>query len=124
VHGSTSPSRGRPPAAPSAPHGKPSIAYTGAFNPPPLEELAEKTGGIDYAKSPHPPSYGVSRICEHPRRSVGAQGRPHRSRAGELEALKKLYNQSRRIDRQMLRKAFENASHPTVPYIVLELNTY
>jgi spore maturation protein SpmA len=41
--------------------------------------------------------------------------------AGELEALKKLYNQSRRIDRQMLRKAFENASHPTVPYIVLEL---
>jgi len=35
---------------------------------------------------------------------------------GRLEALKKLYNQSRRIDRQMLRKAFENASHPRSLY--------
>jgi hypothetical protein len=41
--------------------------------------------------------------------------------AGELEELKKVYNQSVAINRQMLKQAFENALYPTVPYIIREL---
>jgi hypothetical protein len=41
--------------------------------------------------------------------------------AGELESLKKLYNQSTAINRFMLKQAFEKALYKTVPYIILEL---
>ena len=41
--------------------------------------------------------------------------------AGELESLKKVYNQSLAINRQMLKQAFEKALYPTVPYIIREL---
>jgi putative transposase len=41
--------------------------------------------------------------------------------SGDLEALKKVYNQCAAIDRQMVKKAFENAPQPTVLYIVAEL---
>ena len=110
-----------PPAAPSAPHGKPQHSYTELLIRRHQEELAEKTGGIDYRKiltpRPWPFQEFVSTLADLLGLKAGLTGLG----AGELEALKKLYNQSRRIDRQMLRKAFENASHPTVPYIVLEL---
>ncbi len=41
--------------------------------------------------------------------------------AGELESLKKTYNQSLSINRHMVKTAFEQAPYPTVPYIVREL---
>jgi hypothetical protein len=41
--------------------------------------------------------------------------------AGELESLKKLYNQCRSINRQIVKQAFEKALYPTLPYIILEL---
>jgi len=41
--------------------------------------------------------------------------------AGELESLKKAYNQSLSINRHMVKTAFEKASYPTVPYIIREL---
>jgi hypothetical protein len=41
--------------------------------------------------------------------------------AGELESLKKVFNQSTAINRHMLKQAFEKALYPTVPYIILEL---
>ena len=40
---------------------------------------------------------------------------------GDLETLKKVYNQSAAIDRQLVKKAFENARKPGVLYIVAEL---
>jgi hypothetical protein len=39
----------------------------------------------------------------------------------ELEALKKVYNQSRSINRNMVKQAFEKVLYPTVPYIIREL---
>ena len=41
--------------------------------------------------------------------------------AGELESLKKVYNQSRSLDRHMVKLAFESALYPTLPYIIREL---
>jgi len=41
--------------------------------------------------------------------------------AGELESLKKVYNQSTAIHPAMLKQAFEKALNKTVPYIILEL---
>ena len=41
--------------------------------------------------------------------------------AGQLESLKKVYNQSLAINRQMVKQAFEKALYPTVPYIIREL---
>jgi hypothetical protein len=41
--------------------------------------------------------------------------------AGELESLKKVYNQSTAINPNMLKQAFEKALYKTVPYIILEL---
>jgi hypothetical protein len=41
--------------------------------------------------------------------------------SAELESLKKVYNQSRSINRQMVKQAFEKASHPTLIYIIAEL---
>jgi hypothetical protein len=41
--------------------------------------------------------------------------------AGELESLKKVYNQSLAINRQMVKQAFEKALYPTLPYIIREL---
>ena len=41
--------------------------------------------------------------------------------AGELESLKKVYNQSLAINRRMVKTAFEKSPYPTVPYVVREL---
>ena len=41
--------------------------------------------------------------------------------AGELESLKKVYNQSLAINRQMVKQAFEKTLYPTLPYIIREL---
>ena len=39
---------------------------------------------------------------------------------GELESLKKVYNQSLAINRHMVKTAFEKALYPTVPYVIRE----
>ncbi len=41
--------------------------------------------------------------------------------AGELESLKKIYNQSLAVNRHMVKTAFEKAPCQTVPYVVREL---
>ena len=40
---------------------------------------------------------------------------------GELESLKKVYNQSLSIRPKMVKQAFEKALYPTIPYIIREL---
>ena len=41
--------------------------------------------------------------------------------AGELESLKKVYNQSLALNHHKVKTAFEKAPYPTVPYVVREL---
>jgi len=110
-----------PAATPSAPRGKPQHSYTELLIRRHQEELAEKTGGIDYRKITTPRPWPFQEFVRTVADLLGLKAGLTAFGAGELETLKKLYNQSRHIDRDMLRKAFENARHPRLPYIVLEL---
>jgi hypothetical protein len=110
-----------PPASPSAARGKPQHSYTELLIRQHQQELAQKTGGIDYQKITTPRPWPFQEFVKSLTDLLGLKAGLAGLTAGELEVLKKLYNQSRRLDRQMLRNAFENARKPTVPYIVLEL---
>ena len=83
--------------------------------------LAEQTGGIDYRKviqkRPWPFHEFAKTIADLLGRKTGLTDLS----ADELESLKKVYNQSLRINRQMVNHAFEKAFHKSVPYIVREL---
>lgn len=110
-----------PPVSPNAARGKPRHSYTDLLIRRHKEELAAKTGGIDYrnvvASRPWPFQEFIKTIAD----LLGLKGGIAGLGAGELEALKKLYNHRCGIDRHMVRKAFENARQPAVPYIILEL---
>jgi transposase InsO family protein len=110
-----------PPAMPGVSRGKPTHSYTELLIRRHKEELAEKTGGIDYRKIASPRPWPFHEFAKTVADLLGLKGGITGLGPGDLEALKKLYNQSRAIDRDMVRKAFENARHPAVPYIVLEL---
>jgi transposase InsO family protein len=110
-----------PPAGPSAPRGKPQHSYAELLIRRHQQELAQKTGGIDYRKILTPRPWPFQEFVRTVADLLGLKAGLTAFGAGELEALKKLYNQSRSIDRDMLRKAFENARHPRLPYIVFEL---
>ena len=83
--------------------------------------LAEQTGGIDYRKviekRPWPFHEFAKTVADYPGRKAGLADLS----ADELEALKKVYNQSLSINRQMVKHAFEQAFDKSVPYIVREL---
>lgn len=110
-----------PSPSPDAPQGKPKHSYTELLIRRHREELAEKTGGIDYRNIVKPRPWPFQEFLRTIADLLGLKGGIAGLGAGELEALKKVYNQSRGIDRHMVRKAFENAHRPAVPYIVLEL---
>lgn len=109
------------PVAPDQPRGKPKHNYTDLLIQQHKQELAEKTGGIDYRKvisrRPWPFLQFASTVAQF----LGLKSGLTALCSGDLEMLKKLYNQSSSIDRQMVKQAFENAKRPSVPYIVAEL---
>jgi transposase InsO family protein len=109
------------PAAPDQHRGKPRHSYTDLLIQQHKQQLAEKTGGIDYRKviERRPwPFYQFANTVAH---LLGVNAGLTALCPGDLEALKKVYNQSGSIDRQLVKKAFENARQPSVAYIVAEL---
>lgn len=109
------------PAAPNPPRPKPRHSYTDLLIASHHQELAEKTGGIDYRKivSSRPwPFFEFAKTVAH---LLGLKAGLADLSSGNLEALKKVYNQSVEINRHMVRQAFEKALHPSVPYIIAEL---
>jgi hypothetical protein len=109
------------PLAPEKARGKPRHSYTGLLIRQHKARLAEETGGIDYRKvirqRPWPFHEFAKTVAEFLGRKAGLAGLS----TDELESLKKLYNQSLAINRQMVKAAFEKAPCPSVPYIVREL---
>jgi hypothetical protein len=83
--------------------------------------LAEQTGGIDYRKIVDRRAWPFHEFAKTTAQLMGKKSGLADLSAGELESLKKLYNQSTAINRNMLKLAFEKALYPTVPYIILEL---
>lgn len=84
-------------------------------------DLAEKTGAIDYRKVVESRPWPFLEFAGTVARLLGLKAGLTELCPADLEALKKVYNHSRAIDRHMVKKAFEMAQHPSVPYIVAEL---
>ena len=83
--------------------------------------LAEQTGGIDYRKVVQQRPWPFHEFAKTVAQLMGKKAGLADLSAGQLESLKKVYNQSLAINRQMLKQAFEKALYPTLPYIIREL---
>ena len=83
--------------------------------------IAEQTRGIDYRKVLEKRPWPFFEFAKSVAQLMGKNTGLADLSAGELEALKKVYNQSASINRQMVKEAFEKARHPSVPYIIAEL---
>jgi hypothetical protein len=109
------------PQAPQRPQGKPKHSYTQLLIREHKHMLAEQTGTIDYRKIVQPRPWPFHEFAKTVAQLMGKKAGLADLSAGELEALKKVYNQSLAINRKMLKAAFENALYPTLPYIIGEL---
>jgi putative transposase len=109
------------PATPQLPKGKPKHSYTELLIRQHKQMLAEQTGIIDYRKVVQTRPWPFHEFAKTVAQLMGKKAGLADLSAGELESLKKVYNQSLSINRQMLKLAFEKALSPTVPYIVREL---
>ena len=83
--------------------------------------LAEQTGGIDYRKVIDKRPWPFHEFAKTVADLLGRKAGLADLSADELEVLKKVYNQSLSINRQMVKHAFEKAFDKSVPYIVREL---
>ena len=109
------------PATPQRSKGKPKHSYTELLIRQHKQMLAEQTGRIDYRKVVQQRPWPFHEFAKTVAQLMGKKAGLADLSAGELESLKKLYNQSLSFNRQMLKTAFENALYPTVPYIIREL---
>ncbi len=109
------------PVSAQQPQGKPKHSYTELLIRQHKQLLAEQTGGIDYRKVVQTRPWPFHEFAKTVAQLMGKKAGLADLSAGELESLKNLYNQSLSINRQMLKKAFETALYPTVPYIIREL---
>jgi putative transposase len=100
---------------------KPKHSYTELLIRRHKQDLAEKTGGIDYRnvieRRPWP-FYEFANTVAH---LLGLTAGLTALCPGDLEALKKVYNQSACLNRHLVKKAFERAPAPSVPYVIAEL---
>jgi transposase InsO family protein len=81
--------------------------------------LAEETGSVDYRKVVEQRPWPFVEFAKTVAQLMGQKTGLANLSTGQLEALKKCYTQS--INPQMVKQAFENAPHPSVPYIVAQL---
>jgi transposase InsO family protein len=100
---------------------KPKHSYTELLLRQHKQMLAVKTGGIDYRKIVDRRVWPFHEFAKSVAQLMGKKAALADLTAGELEALKKLYNQSTAINANMVKRAFEKARYPTVAYIILEL---
>jgi hypothetical protein len=109
------------PSAPEQSQGKPKHSYTDLLLRQHKKMLAQQTSGIDYRKVVQRRPWPFHEFAKTTAQMMGRKAALADLSTGELEALKKIYNQSRSINRNMLKQAFETALYPTVPYIIREL---
>ena len=103
------------------PQGKPKHSYTELLIRQHKQMLAQQTGSIDYRKVVQRRYWPFHEFAKTVAQLMGKKAGLADLSAGELESLKKLYNQSRCINRQMVKRAFETALYPKLPYIIREL---
>jgi len=109
------------PSTPQRLPAKPEHSYTDLLIRQHTQMLAEQAGGIDYRKIVQNRPWPFHEFAKTVAQLMGRKAALADLSAGELEALKKVYNQSRSIDRHMVKKAFECAPYQSLPYIIREL---
>lgn len=85
------------------------------------KQLQATSCGIDYRKAIKQRPWPFSEFAKTFARLMGKQGGLSALDAGELEALKKLYNRDAALDARRLERAFAKAQHKTIPYVAYEL---
>jgi hypothetical protein len=110
------------PVAPEQASSKPRHSYTDLLIRQHKQTLAEQTGGIDYRKVVERQPWPFFEFAKTVAQLLGRKAGLTALSPGELEMLKKTYNRSLTINRQMVKEAFEKALAPTVAHIVAELN--
>jgi len=109
------------PGGPQQPQGKPKHSYTALLIRQHKQMLAEQTGSIDYRKVVQTRPWPFHEFAKTVAQLMGKKAALADLSAAELESLKKVYNQSCCINRQMVKRAFECALYPKLPYIIGEL---
>jgi len=109
------------PADPEQKRTRPKHSYTDLLLRQHKNMLAEQTSGIDYRKVVEKRPWPFHEFAKTIAQMMGKKAGLANLSAGDLESLKKTYNQSLSINRHMVKTAFENALYPTVPYIIREL---
>jgi transposase InsO family protein len=109
------------PDGPQQSPAKPKHSYTELLLRQHKQMLAQQTGGIDYRKIVDRRPWPFHEFAKSVAQLMGKTAGLADLSAGELESLKKVYNQSTAINANMLKQAFEKALYKTVPYIILEL---
>jgi hypothetical protein len=84
-------------------------------------DLAEQTAPIDYRNVVQQRPWPFHEFAKTVAQLIGRRGGLADLSSADLESLKKVYNLSLSINRQMVKQAFENAQHPTLVYIIAEL---
>ena len=107
--------------SPSSARGKPAHDYPELLIRQHEEQLAARTKGIDYRKVSQRRPWPFHAFTKSFARLMGKSAGAAAFTAGELETLKKIYNRCARISETMLKQAFENASHKSIPYVGHEL---
>jgi len=85
------------------------------------QQIAQQTGSIDYRKVIEQRPWPFFEFAKTVARLMGRKSGLSDLTAGELETLKKCYNQSLSINPHMVELAFEKALQPTLPHIIAEL---
>ena len=112
---------GAPPAPPSTPP-KPAYNYPELLIRQHDQQLAAQTQGIDYRHVVSRRAWPFHAFVKAFARLMGRQAGVAAFAAGELEALKKLYNRHAGVTEVMLKEAFERAPHKSIPYVGHELH--
>lgn len=101
--------------------GKPKHNYLDLLVNDHERELAAKSCGIDYRKVVRQRPWPFTEFVKTFARLMGKKGGLSAFNAGELEALKKLYNQYATLDKRRLERAFAKAQYKTIVYVAYEL---
>ncbi|MDP7293230.1 MAG: Mu transposase C-terminal domain-containing protein [Verrucomicrobiota bacterium] len=111
---------GGTPATDEAP-GKPKHNYLDLLVNEHEELLDAKSCGIDYRKITRQRAWPYTDFVKTFAHLLGKKGGLSAFNAGELEALKKLYNRDANLDKRRLQRAFAKAQYKTIVYVAYEL---
>lgn len=106
---------------PQQPAGKPKHSYIDLLMRQHQDQITEQSGGIDYRKVVQQRRWPFHEFAKTVAQLMGRNAGLADLSAGELESLKKLYNQSTKINRHMVKQAFEKAAYPTLAYFIREM---